>query len=85
MPSKTESITDLMILEDIATEKLFSEFRQMLVDAYRQAHFPSVDDNTCYLLRLHLTEEQNNLWDKVMNPKPTTPNDPDQKEHSPAV
>jgi len=85
MPSKTESITDLMILEDITTNQLFSEFRQMLVDAYRQAHAPSVDVQTRYLLRLHLTEEQNNLWDKVMHPKPATPNDPDQKEHSPAV
>lgn len=85
MPSKTENITDLMLLEDIATNQLFSEFRQMLVDAYQQAHFPSVDVQTRYLVRLHLTEEQNKLWNKVMNPKPTTPNDPDQKEHSPAV
>ena len=61
MPPKTESITDLMLLEDIATNQLFSEFRQMLVDAYQQARFPSVDAQTCYSLRLHLAEEQNNL------------------------
>ena len=55
--------------EPLTSHDLFAEFRAMLHDAYMQNMCPSVDCPTRYLLRLKLTEEQNEIWDRVMNPK----------------
>ena len=67
-PADSEEPSD----EWLSSSALFSDFRRMLKDAYWQSQCPSVDVQTRYLVRLSLTEEQNELWDKVMNPKENT-------------
>lgn len=52
-----------------SSENSFAEFRDMLKEAYLNHSYPSVHVATRYFIGLSLTEEQNDIWDKVMNPK----------------